>query len=211
MGRHGAWNESKATSAIAFLREHFPQFAPRRILDMGCTAGFSTVPYAQAWPAAEVHGIDLSAPALRYGHARAESMGVAVHFSQQDAERTRFADAHFDLVVSHILLHETSLPAVRNIFRECRRLLRPGGLILHVEVPLHHSGLDPWRQFVADWHTQHNCEPFWGMLHDTDVRALVLEAGFAAEHLIDARLPDRVGTVFLTGSGWWAIGGRTSA
>ena len=29
---------------------------------------------------------------LRYGHARAESMGVPIHFSQQDAEHTNFED-----------------------------------------------------------------------------------------------------------------------
>jgi len=206
MGRHGAYNESKGTSAIAWLREARPALRPRRILDLGCTAGFSTVPYAQTWPEAEVHGIDLSAPALRYGHARAESLGAAVHFSQQDAVRTDFPDGHFDLVVSHILCHETSMAAIRRILRECRRLLAPGGVMLHVEVPLHHSGLAPYRQFEADWHTLHNNEPFWGTLHDADVHALLEEAGFPRERHIDTRLPDRVGQVFLTGGGWWAFG-----
>ena len=33
---------------------------------------------------------------LRYGHARAEAMGATIHFSQQNAECTDFADGSFD-------------------------------------------------------------------------------------------------------------------
>ena len=41
------------------------------------------------WKAlANVTGIDVGAALLRYAHGRAESMGAAVHFSQQDAEHT---------------------------------------------------------------------------------------------------------------------------
>ena len=54
-------------------------------------------------------------------------MGAAIHFSQQNAEKTDFADGSFDLIVSHIFLHETSRTAVDNILAECRRLLKPGG------------------------------------------------------------------------------------
>src|SRR5205807_7337786 len=86
----------------------------------------STLPYVDAYPEAEVHAIDVAAPMLRYAHARAEALGRRVHFSQQNAESTNFRDESFDLIVSHILLHETSAKAVRNIVRECHRLLRKG-------------------------------------------------------------------------------------
>ena len=78
----------------------------------------------EAYPEAEVYGIDVAAPMLRYAHARAEALGRRVHFSQQNAESTNFRDESFDLIVSHILLHETSAKAVRNIMRECHRLLQ---------------------------------------------------------------------------------------
>ena len=90
---------------------------------------------ASAFPDAHIHAIDIAAPFVRYGHARAESLGVGIHFSQQNAEQTDFEDESFDLIVSHILLHETSAKALRNILRECHRLLRPDGLMVHAEIP----------------------------------------------------------------------------
>ena len=144
LGRHGALNDSKGRTGVAFLRERFPDFAPRRILDLGCTCGNSTLPYAAAWPAAEVHGVDLSAPALRYAHARSRALGQAVHYRQADATATGYPDGHFDLVVSHILMHEVSADALRAVLAESHRLLAPGGVMLHVEVPVRNALLDPF-------------------------------------------------------------------
>ena len=47
-------------------------------------------------------------------HAREDRTEEA----QQNAEKTSFPDGHFDLIVSHVLLHETSGKAVRNILRD---------------------------------------------------------------------------------------------
>ena len=104
-------------------------------LDIGCGVGHQTLPFVDAYPEAEVYGCDLGAPMLRYGHARAETLGKRVHFSQQNAEATDFDDESFDLVTSTIVLHETSARALSAIFRECRRLLRPGGMMAHSEFP----------------------------------------------------------------------------
>src|SRR3546814_9282947 len=100
---------------------------------MGCTVGMSKIPYVDAYPEAEVHAIDLSAPSLRFAHARAESLGKAVHFRQANAEHAPYGDGSFDLVVSHILLHELSCGALDRVLAECHRLLRPGGIMLRSE------------------------------------------------------------------------------
>ena len=188
MRRLGALNDDMGQSVVAYLQHRRPDFRPARILDMGCTVGHSTLPYADAYPAAELCAIDVGAPVLRYAHARAEALGKRVHFSQQNAERTSFADASFDLIVSHILLHETSSRALRNIVRESYRLLAPGGLMIHQEVPQYH-GLDPYQAFVLDWDTYNNNEPFWGTLRDSDLTAIAREAGFAEERVFETMIP----------------------
>ena len=188
MRRLGALNDDMGQSVVAYLQHRQPDFQPARILDMGCTVGHSTLPYADAYPAAELCAIDVGAPVLRYAHARAEALGKRVHFSQQNAERTSFADASFDLIVSHILLHETSSRALRNIVRESYRLLAPGGLMIHQEVPQYH-GLDPYQAFVLDWDTYNNNEPFWGTLRDSDLTAIAREAGFAEERVLETMIP----------------------
>ncbi|MDE0319217.1 MAG: class I SAM-dependent methyltransferase [Acidimicrobiaceae bacterium] len=178
MGQMGALNDDYGQSVCQnFLAVSYPGFSPRRILDMGCTSGNSTLPYVDAFPDAEVHAIDLGAPVLRYAHARAESLGRAVHFSQQNAECTDFPDGHFDLVVSHIVIHEMSPAALRRALAECRRLLAPGGLMVHADFA-GYAGVDPVTQAMIDWDTYYNHEPFWGPMRDMDLVAESVSAGF---------------------------------
>ena len=177
MGQMGPYNNDMGASIVMWLKKHHPKFSPRRILDMGCAVGHSTLPYAEAFPDAEVHAIDVAAPMLRYAHARAEDLGVAVHYSQQNAEHTDFEDGSFDLVVSHILLHETSERAIHNIVKECHRLLRKGGLMIHAETPPY-KGMDPFDAFLLDWDTRNNNEPFWARSHEIDLKALSRKGGF---------------------------------
>lgn len=177
-GALGPRNEAMGLLLTGYAREKFPECAPRRILDMGCAIGNSTLEWKRAFPKAEVHGLDVGAPVLRYAHARAEALGTAVHFSQQNAECTDFPDASFDLVVSHIVLHETSKSALVNILRECRRLLKPGGRMLHLEIP---RGATPVEKFMFNWETYNNNETFAGFMTDIDLRAEAVKAGFAPE------------------------------
>ena len=154
---------------------------PRKILDLGCSVGHSTVPYAEHFKKSEVHAIDISAPFLRYGHARARSMKKTIHFSQQNAEKTNFSSNSFDLIVSHILLHETSQVALRNIFSECNRLLKPGGMMVHAETPEFHN-MDIYNQFILDWDTYNNNEPFWGPLKELDLKKISVQSGFKSSN-----------------------------
>lgn len=188
MGRMGALNDDMGASVVAYLRKERPQFRPARILDMGCSVGHSTLPYVDGYPEAEVFAIDVAGPMLRYAHARAEALGKRVHFSQQNAESTNFPDESFDLIVSHILLHETSAKAVRNIIRECRRLLRRGGMAIHAEVP-QYEGMAPYDTFMLDWDTYNNNEPFWGYLHDMDLKQLARESGFEESSVVQTMVP----------------------
>lgn len=180
MGRMGPLNDDMGHTAIAYLAEHHPGFTPRRILDLGCTVGHSTLPYVDAYPEAEVCAVDVAAPVLRYAHARAQSLGKPVHFSQQSAESLDFEDGSFDLIVSHILVHETSHKAIRKIMREAERLLAPGGVILHVETPPY-AALDAFDAFMLDWDTRNNNEPYWGASHEIDPSAMAAETGFGAD------------------------------
>ena len=176
-GALGAENELMGDTLVAYLREKHPRRKPRRILDMGCAIGNSTVVWAREFPHAEVHGIDVGAPVLRYAHARAGGLGVPVHFSQQDAQRTDFGDGSFDLVVSHIMLHETSKSALARIFAECRRLLRPGGLMLHLEIPRGHTVFE---QFMHNWESFNNNETFSRYMTRIDLAAEARKGGFSA-------------------------------
>ena len=76
--------------------------------------------WKQAYPDAEVYGIDVGAPQISHGHARAISLGVAVHLSQQDGTATDFPDGRFDLVTSMLLTHEMPVPMIHSTIRSIR-------------------------------------------------------------------------------------------
>ena len=188
MGQMGVNNADMGDSTVAWLKQQHPEFKPTRILDMGCAVGHSTLPYVSGFEGAEVHAIDVAAPMLRYAHARASSMGLPVHFSQQNAETIDFEDNSFDLVVSHILLHETSSAAIKNIIRECHRVLKPGGMMLHVETPPY-EGMEPFDTFLFDWDSENNNEPFWRKSHLLDLEALAKDSGFQNHKPLQIMVP----------------------
>jgi SAM-dependent methyltransferase len=188
MGQMGPNNSDMGDSTAAWIKDNHPNLKPKRILDMGCAVGHSTVPYAETWPDAEVYAIDVAAPMLRYAHARAESLNAKVHYSQQNAEKTNFEDGYFDLVVSHILLHETSEKAIHNIITECHRLLSPGGLMVHSETPPY-KNLEIFDAFMLDWDTRNNNEPFWSRSHDIDYKELSQKGGFNPDKVFEAMAP----------------------
>lgn len=174
----GALHDLIGRSIVALVNGTYPTLKPKRILDMGCSVGQVSVAAAQYFPDAEVHGIDLGAPMVRYAHGRAEALGHAVHFSQQNAEHTDFEDGSFDLIVSHILFHETSSKAAPNILKECHRLLRKGGVMVHVEVPVRYKDLPLYDQVMRGWQTYYNGEPFWNKVCSIDLVAGAKGAGF---------------------------------
>ena len=104
-GLLGERMEDITDSVSTFFQERYPDEQPKKILDMGCTLGHSTLPWKARYPDAEVHGLDVGGPCVRYAHARAQSYGVTAHFHQMDAEHTNFEDESFDVVYSCMFLH----------------------------------------------------------------------------------------------------------
>lgn len=102
----------------------------RRILDIGCSSGQAATALKKRFPDAEVWGLDIGMPMVRYAHKRAVDMGLEVHFRQGLAEATGFPDNSFDIVHAFILYHELPLDIGEQVAKEAHRLLRPGGLFL---------------------------------------------------------------------------------
>jgi ubiquinone/menaquinone biosynthesis C-methylase UbiE len=164
-------------SIAGFVRLKYPDFKPKKILDLGCTIGHNTGAWKDNFPDAEVHAIDVAAPCLRYGHARAQAQGREIHFHQMNAEKTDFPDASFDVVFSSMFLHEVPRKGIEKVFAEAHRLLRPGGLMLHMELPPN-SQLSPYEAFYLDWDSYYNNEPFYKPFRDLRPQDLCERAGF---------------------------------
>ncbi|MEM7769426.1 MAG: methyltransferase domain-containing protein [Cyanobacteria bacterium P01_A01_bin.37] len=103
---------------------------PRRILDLGCGTGSTTLLLKKAYPNAEVIGLDLSPFMLVIADQKAQQANLSVEFCQGNAEATGFSDESFDLVTASLLFHETPPAIAQNILYDCFRLLKPGGEVI---------------------------------------------------------------------------------
>jgi ubiquinone/menaquinone biosynthesis C-methylase UbiE len=155
-----------------------PGFVPTRILDLGCSTGTSTTIWKEYFPNAEVIGIDLGAPMLRYAHMKANEQGVDVTFSQRNAEHTGYPAESFDLVTACILTHELPLWAIRNVFREAHRLLKPGGYLLNGDINPTRVSKSTYAYIRADWEVENNGEPFMSDVLNGDLAEIAREVGF---------------------------------
>jgi len=177
MGALGADNEDLGNTTLAYFKKHYPGRTPARVLDLGCTIGNSTMPWVRAFPNAEVHGIDVGAPCIRYAHARAEALGLKAHFTQANAEAMKFETGSFDVIVSHFFMHETSRTAIKKIFAECQRILKPGGVMIHLDIAPADVAT-PLQAFLEEWEVYNNNEAFMGEIRDMDLVKLMNEVGF---------------------------------
>ena len=119
--------------AIWDLERFRPSGPTRRVLDVGCGTGELTRQLARRFPAATVVGVDFTAAMLREAHRRATASGPGPSgYGRGTAMRLPFADATFDLVTNAFLVRNlVDLPAA---FAEMRRVLRPGGVLLALEI-----------------------------------------------------------------------------
>lgn len=140
------------------------------VLDVGCGTGYFTRRAARAVvPGGQVVGIDPSRPVLDHAVGRAPDNCT---FEVASAQALPHTDASFDVVISNLAVHHLR-PADRlTALREMRRVLRPGGRLLIVDLRK-----QPWHLRVAN---------LFGALsrhahqHDTadDLADLVRQAGF---------------------------------
>ena len=147
------------------------------ILEMGTSSGHFTVALAEAWPDANLTGVDPGLPMLEQAQRFGNERGCSWRLIQANAEDTGLEESSYDLVTSYILLHELPADATRNIFAEAYRLLEPGGVLFM-------SDVQPLRALTrqAQWQTNamalRGGEPYWREAASLDLVALAHSVGF---------------------------------
>jgi SAM-dependent methyltransferase len=94
------------------------------VLDAGCGGGGMPLSFAEE--ARQVVGIDLAPRFTDAGHRLAAERGLRnLHFTRADGQALPFADASFDMVLSHAVIEHVADAA--RYMRELARVLKPGG------------------------------------------------------------------------------------
>lgn len=107
----------------------------RRIVDLACGTGSWCVKVAKSYPDVEIIGIDNDPGILAFGKAQAVKEGARhVSFLEMDiTQPLTLPDASFDLVDARLIFGLLRPDMYVSLFRECRRILRPGGTIMITE------------------------------------------------------------------------------
>jgi ubiquinone/menaquinone biosynthesis C-methylase UbiE len=175
-------------SMANFTRLKWPNLNPDLIVDVGCTIGHNTLPWKQAFPHADVHGLDVATSCLEYGHARAEALGVAVHFRQAGCDALPYDDKSVDVVFSSMFLHELPTSMIKAFFAEAHRVLKPGGILINMELPPN-DAIGAYDAFYLDWDGFYNNEPFYKEFRDLSYQRLCTDSGFEADDFFQATMP----------------------
>ncbi|MEO9467315.1 class I SAM-dependent methyltransferase [Parasphingorhabdus sp.] len=185
----GIFQQRHAVAAMA------PRDSYERILDMGCSSGHFTCGLANAYPDAQITGIDLSARMLEHAYRTANANGWNWKLYQRAAENCGFEDASFDLVASYILIHEIPADVVEQVFAEAFRVLEPGGDMIMSDAT-RYADLDKLSVWKADRGAKYGGEPFWRETASLDLAEVARKVGFVdvtAEgtypHVVKGRKP----------------------
>lgn len=100
-----------------------------RVVDLG--SGWGTLSFALARQAAEVVGVDFAEAAVGLGERRLEAEPTpGLRFLRADAGDTELPAGAWDLVVAADLIEHLNARDTLRVYREAKRLLRPGGRLV---------------------------------------------------------------------------------
>jgi S-adenosylmethionine-dependent methyltransferase len=126
--------ETDRTGIVPWL-DHAGNLKNKRLLEIGCGTGSSTVALAEQ--GAKVTGIDLDEGALLVAQERAKVYGVEAEFRFLNAQEisSTFPNANFDLIIFFACLEHMTIAERISSIRDAWKMLPSGGLLVVIETP----------------------------------------------------------------------------
>lgn len=142
---HPAWKDTQAANIF-----YIPFKKNGKFLDVGCGSGSAMETMRKmGW---QVQGIDFDEAAIKL--AKGKGLDVCVG----DLESQNFPDNSFDsILLNHVIEH---LPSPFRIFKECRRILKPGGTLVIITPNANARGHAIYKRNWRGLETPHHLQVF---------------------------------------------------
>lgn len=115
---------------MTLFEERFPEFSGGLVLDLGCGPGDIPLRFVRRYRESTVHGLDGSAPMLRYAQnalAHAPDLRTRVRFVQGTLPGAVLPWHQYDAIISNSLLHHLHRPEL--LWSELVELGAPGAIV----------------------------------------------------------------------------------
>ncbi|MBV5260653.1 class I SAM-dependent methyltransferase [Synechococcus moorigangaii CMS01] len=151
---------------------------PAKIVDIGCSVGMSTEALHRIFPQAQLTGVDLSPYFLAVAKYRTADYADRFTWCHAPGEDTRLPGQSFDLVSCSLIFHELPQTAAIAIFREAKRLLKPGGYFAMMDMNPQAEVYKKMPPYILT--LLKSTEPYLDQYFSLDVAEELQRAGFDA-------------------------------
>ncbi|MBD1938920.1 class I SAM-dependent methyltransferase [Microcoleus sp. FACHB-68] len=159
------------------LKAHLPN-PPQNIVDLGCSVGMSTFALQEIFPQANFTGVDLSPYFLAIANLRSQQRHSDINWVHAGAESTGLPTASYDLVSTFLMCHELPQTVTMQIFKEARRLLRPGGHLAIMDMNPKSEIYGKMPPYILT--LLKSTEPYLDEYFALDIEQTLIDAGFEA-------------------------------
>ncbi|HBB34002.1 MAG TPA: SAM-dependent methyltransferase [Cyanobacteria bacterium UBA8803] len=172
----GAQGDSQLRQSYHNIIKEQVKIQPQDILDLGCSVGMSTFALKSIYPQANMTGVDLSPYYLAVAQYNSQQRNIKVNWQHATAESTGLPDASYDLVSTFLMFHELPQQASKEIFREVRRLLRPGGYFTIMDMNPRSEAFAKMPPYILT--LLKSTEPYLDEYFALDIEEAIAQAGF---------------------------------
>jgi len=150
-----------------------------KVLDVGCGTGTLLLAAAErVGPSGSLHGIEPAAEMVAHAHRKAEARGIPLKIIEGSAASLPYPPASFDAVFCTLVLHHLPKAMQIDTVREIRRVLRPDGRTVIVDLQQPRSLAKAFTTALSLVSILHNLSPNTSRFNILDFEPLMTEFGF---------------------------------